>query len=90
MDVSGLKDAFCQLYAEVSAEKALSGHAYSRAIRGHILIQNALSHLIFSTMNLSESEVFVLKNLLEYVGKSEFHTLLEQNDIEEIRKKICR
>ena len=88
MDGSGLKDAFCQLYAEVSAEKALTGHAYSRAIRGHILIQNALSHIIFSSMNLSESEVFVLKNLLEYVGKSEFHTLLEQNDIEEIRKKF--
>lgn len=36
---SGLKEAFCVLYTEKSAEKALEGHAYLRSIRGHTLIQ---------------------------------------------------
>ncbi|GBP41568.1 hypothetical protein EVAR_20376_1 [Eumeta japonica] len=47
MDGSGLKEAFCEIYAENSSEKALSGHAYARAIRGHFLVQLALSELIF-------------------------------------------
>lgn len=56
MDGSGLKEAFCEIYAENSSDKALSGHAYARVIRGHFLVQLALSELIFSSMELSDTE----------------------------------
>ena len=39
MEGSGLKEAFNQIFAENSAEKALIGHAFSRAVRGHSLVQ---------------------------------------------------
>ena len=38
MKCSGLHEAFCLLFAALSAEKALTGHAFSRAVRGHLLV----------------------------------------------------
>ncbi|XP_072764345.1 uncharacterized protein, partial [Anoplolepis gracilipes] len=38
---SGLKEVFSLIYTETSTEKALTGHAFSRAIRGHSLVHLA-------------------------------------------------
>lgn len=53
---SGLKEAFCVIYAENSAAKALLGHVDSRAVRGHFLIQIVLATLIFESTELGEVE----------------------------------
>lgn len=52
MDGSGLKEAFHAIFAE----KILSGHVYSRAVRGHSLVQTVLGRLIFESIELSEQE----------------------------------
>lgn len=50
MDGSGLREAFCKIYAKNSVEKALKGHAYARAVRGHFLTQLALMQIILSSI----------------------------------------
>lgn len=72
MDGSGLKEALSTIYASNSADKALTGHAYSRAIRGHFLVQVALCDIIFSSINFDDVELAHLQVLLESVGTSEF------------------
>ena len=77
-----------KLLSRTHFKKALTGHAYSRAIRGNILIQNALANIIFSLIDLSDEEVLVLNNLFNLVGKSEFHTLLKNDEFKEIKNKF--
>lgn len=72
MDGSGLKEAFCEIYAANSSDKALSGHAYARAIRGHFLVQLALSELIFSSMELSDTEKGLMDTSLQDLGTENF------------------
>ncbi|GBM97083.1 hypothetical protein AVEN_134370-1 [Araneus ventricosus] len=53
---SGLKEVLSSIYASHSVDKILTGHAYSRAVRGHTLLLIALSKIIFSEMNLTSEE----------------------------------
>ncbi|CAK1580968.1 unnamed protein product [Parnassius mnemosyne] len=53
---SGLKDVLCQIFAPNSVDKMLTGHAYSRAVRGHLLVQLVLAHIILDGANVSEEE----------------------------------
>ncbi|GBM02352.1 hypothetical protein AVEN_31260-1 [Araneus ventricosus] len=53
---SGLKEVLSSIYASNSVDKILTGHAYSRAVRGHTLLLIALSKIIFSEMNLTSEE----------------------------------
>lgn len=53
---SGLRDLFCQIYAENSVDKILNGHAYSRAVRGHTLAHLALGQLPYATFQSSPAE----------------------------------
>ena len=46
MEGSGLRQALESVYASVSVGYMLGGTAYSRAIRGHVLIYSALISLI--------------------------------------------
>lgn len=55
MDGSGLKEALGnKIYAPNSVDKMLSGHAYSRSTRGHILVRLALSKIIFEDMKIED------------------------------------
>ena len=63
MESSGLKEAFEILYADNSSDKALAGHAFSRAIRGHILNLAALGSLIIDECSFSDDEIQFLNNL---------------------------
>lgn len=58
MDGSGLKEALGnKIYAPNSVDKMLSGHAYSRSIRGHILARLALSKIIFEDMKIKDGSL---------------------------------
>ena len=55
MDGTGPKE--CRgnkIYAPTSVDKMLSGHAYARSIRGHILVRFALSKIIFQDMKIED------------------------------------
>lgn len=64
MDGSRIKEVFFNIYAELSAEKALSGHAYSRSVRGHMLCQEALSDIILSKLEFTDNEVDEIRKIL--------------------------
>lgn len=54
---SGLQDLWKVIYASTSTEQMVTGHAYSRALRAHLLTQEALYHIIFSQKNTSAENV---------------------------------
>ena len=53
---SGLKNVLCQVFAAHSVDKMLTGHAYSRAVRGHLLVQLVLGRIVLEGANVSEEE----------------------------------
>ena len=69
MEGNGFKEAFNQIFAGNSAEKALIGHAFSRAVRGYSLVQIALANIIFSTINFSEVELIELNSVIANLEK---------------------
>lgn len=61
---SGLKELLGVVYAANLVDKMLTGHAYARAVRGHILVQGALSQIILKQVNTSNEEKKGIINLL--------------------------
>jgi len=57
---SGLKDLLSTIYAPVSVDKMLTGHAYSRSFRGHLV----LGKLIFKELNLNTEDYHNIQNSL--------------------------
>ncbi|XP_071642214.1 uncharacterized protein [Temnothorax longispinosus] len=56
MEASGLSELWSTVYASVSVEKMLSGHAFARALRAHLLTYQALGTMIVRGMtNIDES-----------------------------------
>lgn len=90
MSGSGLKEALSMIYAENSAEKALEGHAYSRAVRGHFLIQTTLASIIFESMDLSELEQAKLDSVLENLGSMDFADEIKNDEFITIRDKFMK
>jgi len=67
MDGSGLKECLTQVYAENSVDKMLTGHAYSRAIRAHFLVQNSLARKIISNIDFDENETRTLHSAFDNI-----------------------
>lgn len=88
MDGSGLKKAFNVIFAENSVEKILSGHVYSRAVRGHSLVQTALANLIFESIEFSEQEKAQLDSLLADSVSIFFQDDVKKEIFTEIRDKF--
>lgn len=61
---SGLKDVLCQVFAANSVDKILTGHAYSRAIRGHLLVQLVLCRIVLEGTDVLEEEKREILTLL--------------------------
>lgn len=54
---SGLKEYLNIIYVEKSVDKIMTRHAYSRAVRAHILVQNVLTSKIFTFIDLNADDV---------------------------------
>lgn len=81
---SGLKELLCTIYAENSVDKILNGHAYSRAVRAHMLINLALAHLIFTDeVQLTEAEQGEMDRILNDSDRSSI-LLIKDTDIFQI------
>lgn len=87
MEGSGLLETFSQIYATLSAGKALLGHAFSRAVRGHILTLAALGKIIFENIDLTESEQDFLNKTLSKLGTVDFETFFNSPDLIKIHEK---
>lgn len=81
MDGSGLKESFCEVYAENSVDKILSGHAYARAVRGYLLHHLALSQIILSSFSMDEAEKEMIEEFLD-LGED----ILNELDSEDFQK----
>jgi len=63
---TGLKEALSLVYAPNSVETMLHGHAYSHAVRGHMLIHLILHKVLFKNFNLQLDE---LSDLQEFSSR---------------------
>lgn len=63
---SGLKEVLSLIYAPVSVDKMLTGHAHARAVRGHMLTQLALGHIILAKLDFSAEEEIEIEDLLDH------------------------
>lgn len=89
MKGSGLYEAFCTMFAELSADKALSGHAFSRAVRGHLIIQAVLGALIFDKfVKLDDTEKEFLQGALQIVGDENFENFFSNPIMKNVEKKF--
>ena len=59
MNGSELKELLSEIYASESVNHILTGHAYSRAVRGHILCSSALATLIFCPLILVMKKLYI-------------------------------
>ena len=60
-----------EIYASGSVDHILTGHAYSRAVRDHILCSSALATLIFSSIDFSNEETIYFEQLLnDFCGEN--------------------
>lgn len=65
MDGSGLEDLWSTTYASLSAKKMLSGHAFSRSLRAHILTFTALGIVICKNIETTELNEDFIKTFFE-------------------------
>ena len=61
---SGLKDVLSPMFAPNSVDKMLTGHAYSRAVGGHFLVQAGLVRIILDDAGVSSQEQEVIISIL--------------------------
>lgn len=78
---SGLKELQSTIYAENSVDKILNGHAYSRAVRAHMLTNLALAHLILTTeVQFTDEEQAEVDSILSDSDRSSI-LLIKDHDI---------
>ena len=87
---SGLEELWETVYAKKSVSHMISGHAYSRSIRAHLLTQQALGVLLLESLSMDEHQ----KNTLTTCYSSLIDNTISLNDvlsndaIEDIRTKL--
>jgi len=67
---SGLDAALKTIYAENSVQKMLDGHAYSRAIRAHMLVHLCLSKVVMNVAEFTDEERNEIDLLLTDIDQS--------------------
>lgn len=84
---SGLKEVLSLIYAPVSVDKMLTGHAYARAVRGHMLNQLALGQIILAKLDFSAEEEQI-DDLLEHFDTGTAEQRLEDKKLEAICQRF--
>lgn len=80
MGGSGLKELLSTVYAPTSVDHILQGRAFARAVRAHILVQTALSRIIFGKMAINDNEQKFLDELLiDFLDESPSLKSLKEN-----------
>ena len=88
MSGSGLKEVLSLIYAPVSVDKMLTGHAYARAIRGHLLTQLALGRIILEKIDFSAEEKMEMEDLLENFDSGTGEQRMEDQMFKVISEKV--
>lgn len=66
MNGSGIEELYNTVYAKNTVVHMMSGHAYSRSVRGCLLAQEAISHLVLEKqLTLSDKEKSYLQSVFE-------------------------
>lgn len=66
MNGSGIEELYNTVYAKNTVVHMMSGHAYSRSLRGCLLAQEALSHLIVENkIQFTDEELSYLESIFE-------------------------
>ena len=60
MAESGLGELLTLIYGPNTVQKMLSGHAYARAVRGHMLVHEASIHIIFPLIESDDEKQKIL------------------------------
>lgn len=87
-DGTGILEAFYTIFAQNSADKAFAGHAYSRSVRAHLLVQQALLNIILSSIDLSDIEKAQLHGILQSLGEEDFMKNIENDCFVAMKKKF--
>lgn len=90
MDGSGLTELLQTIYAGNSVVHILSGHAYSRAVRGHTLVHQSLAKMILDSMEseFTEEEREELDSILSGPERSYILAEAENPVVEAAYKKF--
>ena len=87
MSGSGIEDLFEEAYATNVIHHLLSGKAYARSLRGHMLIHSALLQIIME--ELIENDKISVKEL-EAVSKLETDEDVNNPDLQQLHEKLDR
>lgn len=87
---SGLKELLCIVYAPLSVEKMLQGHAFARAIRGHFLATTAMSRIILDQTLITEEEKSTVTEIVaSFIDEPpSLNTVNENSNIKQLAKKF--
>lgn len=87
---SGLEEVLSLIYAENSIQHILSGHAFARAIRAHLLVSSALQKILVQKIHpINKEQKYELSCLSEkLVCDSIFEVNLNGTVVEEVYEKI--
>lgn len=88
MDGSGLKDVFNTVYAGASTDKMLTGHAYARAFRAHLLTRLALAKIIFKELNLTSDEETLLTEYLLMLEEPDYLSKIQNIEVRSLIDKF--
>lgn len=85
---SGLKDVLSTVFAPNSVEKMLTGRAYSRAVRGHLLVQAALARILLNGAGVSLQEQESLIKILSNTDELTPRKVRENSYLTTIQNKL--
>lgn len=87
---SGIKELLSVIYAPISVDKILTGHAYGRAIRAHLLAQLALAKVILGDVDFSIAERGTVRNIMHDFIKDPptLSTIADEPVVQEICEKF--
>lgn len=88
MSGSGLKELLSLIYAPISVDKMMIGHAYARAIRGHLLTHLALGRIILEMVEFTEEEKIEIEDVLENFDDGNCELKLQQEPFATISTRV--